>query len=65
MIAVVALMCAAVVAVVWLGQRAAALVRLEQREERERGLAPRIEGIEKAMRDVHTQQQTFMANNRR
>lgn len=63
-VAAVALVAAAAVAVVWLRQRAATLIRMEQRDERERGLGPRMEACEKAVDKMRGEQNTFMVNAR-
>lgn len=68
-VASVALLCAAVVAVVWLRQREAKLIRDEQRDERERGavprLAARIEAAEEAMKLLDAKVATLRENVRR
>ena len=67
-IAAVALVSAAVVAVVWLRQRAAAAIRAEQRDERDNGLVARLRGsveqCEAEMRALTARMKTFEANNR-
>lgn len=67
-VAAVALVSAAAVAIVWLRQRAAALIRAEQRDERDNGVVARLRGrmdeIEAQFAAARTEQKTFLANAR-
>lgn len=68
-VAAVALVSAATVAVVWLRQRAAALIRAEQRDERDNSAVAKLRGsveqCEADLRKMKSEQVAFMANNRR
>lgn len=64
----VAFICAAVVAALWLQQRERAIVRAEQRDERETGVIAQLKKVveenEKAVKDIRSEQKQFLANAR-
>jgi hypothetical protein len=64
----VAFISAAAVAIVWLRQRAAALIRAEQRDERDNGIVARLRGqfeqLDADVRNMRSEQKQFLANAR-